>query len=117
MRKPAGEVVETPGSFPKGIPVPKLVWTLRYGSRGKSGQAEFLLISDGSSTPNRIEFRDGNPDLRKADDLLLRTEYPVSFPDASSLKIVRRGTLTCQVSGCAMTLIPLQPIGTAPMRR
>src|SRR5205807_7736325 len=34
----------------------------------------------------------------------------LSFPDASSLKIVRRGTLTCRESGCVMTLKPVEPI-------
>jgi tetratricopeptide (TPR) repeat protein/transglutaminase-like putative cysteine protease len=76
----------------------------------KSGEAEFLLVFDGSGTPDRVDFREGSAELRKAENSLLRAEYPVSFPDASSLKIVRRGTLTCRESGCVMTLKPVEPI-------
>jgi tetratricopeptide (TPR) repeat protein/transglutaminase-like putative cysteine protease len=76
----------------------------------RSGEAEFLLVFDGSGTPDRVDFREGNAELRKAQNSLLRAEYPVSFPDASSLKIVRRGTLTCRESGCVLTLKPVDPI-------
>jgi hypothetical protein len=32
----------------------------------------------------------------------------VRFPDVSSVKIVRRGQLTCGASGCAIELLPIE---------
>lgn len=80
------------------------------GVKGKSGRADFLLTFDGNSTPDRVEFREGDTSLRQLEEPLLRTQYPISFPDVSSVKIVRRGTLTCQPAGCQMLLKPLEPI-------
>ena len=79
-------------------------------AKGKSGQAEFLLTFDGSSRPDRVEFKSGDSSLQQFKESLLRAEYPVSFPDLSSLKIVRRGILTCQPSGCQMIFKPLEPV-------
>jgi len=85
--------------------------------RGKSGQAEFLLTFDGSSTPDSAEFKSGDASLQQVKEALLRAEYPVSFPDLSSLKIVRRGTLTCQATGCQMIFKPLEPISLTSATR
>ena len=75
--------------------------------------AKFALTFDGSSKPQRVEWMDGAPEMRKAADQLRDKEYPVKFPDASSVKIVRQGTLSCEPSGCTLVLDPLEGLQSA----
>jgi tetratricopeptide (TPR) repeat protein len=70
--------------------------------------AHFALTFDGSNKPNRVEWLDGAPDLRKIADRLREEEYRVRFPDASSVKIVRKATVSCDAAGCAVVLEPLE---------
>jgi hypothetical protein len=76
------------------------------GLAQNSGQAEFILVFDGSSRPQRAEFHGGTPEMRNAETPLTDNDYPVSFPESTSVKIVRRGVLSCSVSGCALVLKP-----------
>jgi tetratricopeptide (TPR) repeat protein/transglutaminase-like putative cysteine protease len=76
----------------------------------KNGQAEFILTFDGSSRPQRVEYRQGNEELRAVEAALTDGDYPVSFPDNSSVKIVRRGILTCAASGCVLAFQPLESV-------
>jgi tetratricopeptide (TPR) repeat protein len=80
------------------------------GLAQKSGQAEFILVFDGSSRPQRTEYREGTPEMRDAEAALTDSDYPVSFPENTSVKIVRRGVLTCATAGCTMVLKPLDSI-------
>jgi tetratricopeptide (TPR) repeat protein len=73
-----------------------------------NASAQFGLLFDNSNMPERAEFLDGDAALRGAGDKLQEKVYPVKFPDVSSVKIVRRGTLTCTSSGCSMVLEPVQ---------
>jgi len=77
----------------------------------KKGQAEFALVFNGSGKPERVEFAEGDPDLHTADQALLDATFAVSFPDYSSLKIVRRGVLSCSASGCTAVLKPIENAG------
>jgi tetratricopeptide (TPR) repeat protein/transglutaminase-like putative cysteine protease len=70
--------------------------------------AQFILVFDGSNKPDRAEWQDGDASLRSAADELHKKEYPVKFPDVSSIKIVRKGTLSCDGSACAIVLLPLE---------
>lgn len=70
--------------------------------------AQFALLFDGSNKPERAEWLEGDASLRPAADKLREKEYPVTFPDASSVKIVRKATLTCDRSACALVLQPLE---------
>ncbi len=85
------------------------------GMTGKKGEAEFTLVFDGSSKPERVEFRGGEASLRDAEQVLINATYPVMFPDRSSIKIVRRGTLTCTATGCAAALKPLESVQPSPL--
>lgn len=76
----------------------------------KSGHAEFVLVFDGSSRPQRVEYREGDADLRSAEPSLTDGDYPVSFPDNSSVKIVRQGVLSCAASGCVLAFKPLDAV-------
>lgn len=80
------------------------------GLAQKSGQAEFILVFDGSSRPQRAEYREGTPELRNAEATLTDSDYPVSFPENTSVKIVRRGVLTCTPAACTMVLKPPESV-------
>jgi len=70
--------------------------------------ARFNLVFDSSPRPERAEFVEGDESLRSAGDQLREKDFPVRFPDVSSVKIVRRGVVTCGSSGCVIELLPIE---------
>jgi hypothetical protein len=82
----------------------------------KPVSARFNLVFDSSPRPERAEFVDGDESLRSAAEQLREKDFPVRFPDVSSVKIVRRGLLSCSGSGCSIELLPIEKesAGTAP---
>ena len=76
----------------------------------KQASAKFNLVFDGSPQPDRAEFVEGDDALRSAGEQLRDKDFPVRFPDASSIKIVRRGVVKCDAAGCAVELEPLGAI-------
>jgi transglutaminase-like putative cysteine protease/tetratricopeptide (TPR) repeat protein len=76
----------------------------------KPASARFNLVFDSSPRPERAEFVDGDESLRSASDQLREKDFPVRFPDVSSVKIVRRGLLTCSASGCSIELLPIETV-------
>jgi hypothetical protein len=86
----------------------------------KSVSARFNLVFDSSPRPERAEFVDGDESLRSAADQLREKDFPVRFPDVSSVKIVRRGLLSCGALGCRIELVPIEKessSGTAPVSK
>jgi transglutaminase-like putative cysteine protease/Flp pilus assembly protein TadD len=82
--------------------------TVKLGSvTSKPVAARFNLVFDSSPRPERAEFVDGDDGLRAAIEQLREKDFPVRFPDVSSVKIVRRATMTCGASGCSIELIPI----------
>jgi transglutaminase-like putative cysteine protease/tetratricopeptide (TPR) repeat protein len=75
----------------------------------KPVSARFNLVFDSSPRPERAEFVDGDESLRSAAEQLREKDFPVRFPDVSSVKIVRRGVLSCGSSGCSIELLPIEP--------
>ena len=73
----------------------------------KPVSARFNLVFDSSPRPERAEFVDGDESLRSAAEQLREKDFPVRFPDVSSVKIVRRGLLSCGASGCSIELLPI----------
>ena len=73
----------------------------------QNGSARFALLFDNSNTPDRVQFLDGDESLRSAGDKLQKLEFPVKFPDVSSIKVIRLGTASCVTSGCTFQLQPL----------
>lgn len=71
-----------------------------------SASARFALVFDSSNKPDRVEYLEGDTILRDAASGLRAKEFPVKFPDVSSIKIVQRGALVCADSQCAITLLP-----------
>jgi hypothetical protein len=74
----------------------------------KPVSARFNLVFDSSPRPERAEFLDGDESLRSAGEQLRQKDFPVRFPDVSSVKIVRRGLMSCGVSGCSIELLPIE---------
>jgi len=73
----------------------------------KPVSARFNLVFDSSPRPERAEFVDGDESLRSAGGQLREKDFPVRFPDVSSVKIVRRGLLSCGAAGCSIELLPI----------
>jgi hypothetical protein len=73
----------------------------------QAATARFALLFDNSNTPDRVQFLDGDESLRSAADKLQGTEFSVKFPNVSSIKIIRIGTVLCVASGCTFELQPL----------
>ncbi|MGB9203825.1 MAG: hypothetical protein WCB94_07580, partial [Terriglobales bacterium] len=75
---------------------------------GKTASARFNLVFDSSPRPERAEFVDGDESLRSASAQLREKDFPVRFPDVSSVKIVRRGEVRCGASECSIELLPIE---------
>jgi Flp pilus assembly protein TadD len=83
--------------------------TVKLGAiTSKSVSARFNLVFDSSPRPERAEFVDGDESLRSAGEQMREKDFPVRFPDVSSVKIVRRGLLSCGGSGCSIELLPIE---------
>jgi transglutaminase-like putative cysteine protease/tetratricopeptide (TPR) repeat protein len=86
-----------------------LARTVKLGAiTSKSVSARFNLVFDSSPRPERAEFVDGDESLRSTGVQLREKDFPVRFPDVSSVKIVRRGLLSCGGSGCSVELLPIE---------
>jgi hypothetical protein len=73
----------------------------------QTAAARFALLFDNSNTPDRVQFVDGDDSLRSATEKLQSMEFAVKFPDVSSIKIIRFGTVSCVATGCSLELQPL----------
>jgi tetratricopeptide (TPR) repeat protein len=69
--------------------------------------ARFEMLFDNSTNPERVQFLDGDESLRSAGEKLQKLDYPVKFPDVSSIKIVRLVKVSCTTSSCKLLLLPL----------
>jgi transglutaminase-like putative cysteine protease/tetratricopeptide (TPR) repeat protein len=86
----------------------------------KPVSARFNLVFDSSPRPERAEFVDGDESLRSVAEKLREKDFPVRFPDVSSVKIVRRGVVSRSGSGCSIELLPIEQeaaSGTASHKR
>ncbi len=83
--------------------------TVKLGAiTSQPASARFNLVFDSSPRPERAEFVDGDESLRSARQQLREKDFPVRFPDVSSVKVVRRGLLSCGGSGCSIELLPIE---------
>ena len=112
-RERLGKLVADPGALQKEISnaTQDLVQarTVKLGTiTTKAATARFNLVFDSSPRPERAEFVDGDESLRSAGEQMREKDFPVRFPDASSIKIVRRGQVACGASGCSIELLPIE---------
>ena len=87
--------------------------TVKLAAIATKASARFNLVFDSSPRPERAEFVDGDESLRSASTQLREKDFPVKFPDASSVKIVRRAQLTCTAAGCGIELSPIEAQSSA----
>ena len=73
----------------------------------KPATARFNLVFDSSPRPERADFADGDESLRPAASQLREKDFPIRFPDVSSVKIIRQAKLTCTQSACTIELLPI----------
>ena len=84
--------------------------TISLGAVSSStASANFILVFDSSNKPERVEFADGDASLNSAAAQLRQKDFPVKFPDVSSIKLIRRARLACAQSKCSMELLPSEP--------
>jgi tetratricopeptide (TPR) repeat protein/transglutaminase-like putative cysteine protease len=77
------------------------------GLARKNTSAEFVLVFDGASRPQRIELQQGDRELAAAGKSIMEAGYPIRFPDMSSVKVLRRAVVSCDAAACTVTLKPL----------
>jgi Flp pilus assembly protein TadD/transglutaminase-like putative cysteine protease len=104
-RERLGKIVSGAGSGAQNTAQADLVQsrTVKLGPlTTKAASARFNLVFDSSPRPERAEFVEGDETLRSAASQLREKDFPVKFPDVSSVKIVRRAQLTCTTSRCGI---------------
>src|SRR5450631_1323612 len=69
--------------------------TVKLPSGTPGSTAKVGLVFYNSTKPERAEYLSGDASLRDASDKLREQDFQVKFPDVSSIKIVRQGTLSC----------------------
>ena len=69
---------------------------------------------DNSSSPDRVKFLDGDERLRNVSDKLQKLDFPIKFPDISSIKIVLVGTASCDGQACKFEIEPLNSMRQNP---
>jgi len=75
-----------------------------------TASARFIFLFDNSTSPDRVQFLDGDDTLRDAAEKFQGMDFPVKFPDVSSIKIIRVGTVSCRNSGCKLEMQLLKSV-------
>ena len=89
------------------------------GSKQKeNSQAEFLIVFSPEQNQARVDaaqFVSGDAQLKPFADRLRTLNYGAMFPDATPIKLIRRGTLSCSAesSRCNFTLAPAEDLRAA----
>ena len=83
----------------------------------ESAHADFLILlspGDNGARANAVQFVSGSENLRPFAERLRALDYGAMFPDASGVKLVRRGTLTCSAAtgDCILVLILPEDVHT-----
>jgi tetratricopeptide (TPR) repeat protein/transglutaminase-like putative cysteine protease len=75
--------------------------TIDLGKATQTGNADFfLLLSGGAGSVAKVDavkFVSGDEKLKAFTEALKTADYHLTFPDATPVKILRRGTLSCSV--------------------
>jgi tetratricopeptide (TPR) repeat protein/transglutaminase-like putative cysteine protease len=75
--------------------------TIDLGKATQTGNADFfVLLSGGGASGTKVDavkFISGDEKLKSYNDALRTADYHLTFPDNTPVKILRRGTLSCQV--------------------
>jgi Flp pilus assembly protein TadD len=80
----------------------------------QAATARFALSFDNSTSPDQVQFLDGDESLRGSTDALQKLEFALRFPDVSSIKIIRLGTISCDSTECRFEVQPLNSMQASP---
>jgi tetratricopeptide (TPR) repeat protein len=76
--------------------------TIDLGKSTQTGNADFfILLSGGAGSQSRVDavkFVSGDEKLKSYTEALRTADYHLTFPDATPVKVLRRGTLSCSVT-------------------
>jgi len=91
------------------IPVGKLLTDTAH--------ADFLILlspGENGARANAVQFLSGSESLRPFAERVRALDYGAAFPDASGVKLVRRGTLSCSAAtgDCVLVLILPEDVRT-----
>ena len=84
--------------------------TIDLGKAKETGNADFfILLSGGTGEKAKVDtvrWVSGDEKLKGYTDALRTADYRLTFPDDTPVKILRRGTLSCSISGgdCSFVL-------------
>jgi len=84
--------------------------TVKLPAVATTGSARFALVFDGADKPERAQYLDGDAALHNAGEKLRDQQYPVRFPDVTSVKVIRRAAVSCSSDGCSVVLLPLESL-------
>ena len=84
----------------------------------EDASAEFLIVfspGPAKARADAAQFVSGSPKLKPFAERLRSLDYGAMFPDATPIKIIRRGTLTCSAAtgDCSFTLAPAEDLRAA----
>ena len=76
--------------------------TIQLGKATQTGNADFfILLSGGAGVQAKVDavkFVSGDEKLKSFTEALRSADYHVTFLDATPVKILRRGTLSCSMT-------------------
>jgi tetratricopeptide (TPR) repeat protein len=78
---------------------------------GKAASAQFLISMSNESKAGKVErvvFLSGAQELRPMTRSISMVKYPQRFPDANTVRVVRKATLNCNIysTNCTLVLTP-----------
>lgn len=76
--------------------------------QGKSETVEVAIVLDAEKKTADVAFKSGSEELKKGKAALAGIKYPQSFPDDTSVKILREGMFSCSpyTKDCTLILVP-----------
>lgn len=81
---------------------------VEHVSPASDGNGDFFILlsrgDSGNASVEAVKFISGEDTLKAAADTLRGLKYVQLFPDKEAVKILRRGTLSCKNTRCALTL-------------
>ncbi len=71
------------------------------GKAAQTGNADFFILLGGgpNARAEAVKFVSGDEKLKSYTEALRTADYHLTFPDDTPVKILRRGTLSCSVTG------------------
>jgi Flp pilus assembly protein TadD len=87
--------------------------TFDVGKAHETGNAEFFILLSGGAgskaSVDAVKFVSGDEKLKSFSDALRTTDYHVTFPDDTPVKILRRGILSCSIVTGRCTFVLVLP--------